>query len=102
MFSRIPGFYSTSAYTAVIFSTHLVTVKGEVFTTTTVLVPGKYSYTLSQQPSLSVPPYFLQIAYASLLCMHEDLSERGLSKVAFTFKISCKYSEAQKSKLTIM
>ena len=30
----ILGFYSTSGYTAVIFSAHLVTVKCEVFTTT--------------------------------------------------------------------
>ena len=34
MFSGIRGFYSTSSYTAVIFSAHLVAVKCEVFTTT--------------------------------------------------------------------
>ena len=33
-FRGIPGFYSTSGYTAVIFSAHLVAVKCEVFTTT--------------------------------------------------------------------
>ena len=50
-FREIPGFYSTSGYMAVIFSAHLVTVNCEVFTATPVLVPGKYSYALSQQPS---------------------------------------------------
>ena len=33
-FRGIPGFYSTSGYTAVILSAHLVAVKCEVFTTT--------------------------------------------------------------------
>ena len=33
-FRRISGFHSTSGYIAVIFSTHLVTMKCEVFTTT--------------------------------------------------------------------
>ena len=33
-FRGIPGFYSTSGYTAVILSVHLVAVKCEVFTTT--------------------------------------------------------------------
>ena len=33
-FRGIPGFYSTSSYTAVIFSAHLVAVKCEVFITT--------------------------------------------------------------------
>ena len=33
-FRAIPGFYSTSSCTAVIFSAHLVAVKWEVFTTT--------------------------------------------------------------------
>ena len=44
------------------------------------LVPGKYSYALGQQPSWCIPPYFQQIVCASSLCMYEDLSEteRGL------------------------
>ena len=40
MFRGIPGFYSTSSavdYTAVIFRTHLVAMKCEVFTTTIVV-----------------------------------------------------------------
>ena len=39
------------------------------------LVPGKYSYALRQQPSWCVPPYFQQIVYASPLRTCEDLSE---------------------------
>ena len=39
------------------------------------LVPGKYSYVLGQQPSW---PYFQQIAYASPLRMRKDLSESSL------------------------
>ena len=42
------------------------------------LVPGKYSYVLGQQPSCCVPPHFQQIAYSSQLSMCKDLSERGL------------------------
>ena len=42
------------------------------------LVLGKYSYALRQQPSWRVPPYFRQISHASLLCMLKNLSERGL------------------------
>ena len=33
-FRKIPGFYLTSGYTAVIFAAHLVTMKCQVFTTT--------------------------------------------------------------------
>ena len=33
-FRGIPGFYSTSGYTAMVFSTHLVAVKCEGFTAT--------------------------------------------------------------------
>ena len=40
------------------------------------LVPGKYSYALGQQPSWRVPPYFPQVAYASPLRMREDWSQR--------------------------
>ena len=42
------------------------------------LVPGKYSYAFSQQPSWKVPPCCRQIAYVSPLRMHGELSERGL------------------------
>ena len=41
------------------------------------LVLGKYSYAISQQPSWHVPPYFRQISHASPLLMCENLSERG-------------------------
>ena len=63
MFRKIPDFYLTSSavdYMAVIFCTHFVAVKCEVFTTSTreiqlfsllVLVLGKYSYVLGQQPA---------------------------------------------------
>ena len=34
MFCKFPGFYSTSGYMSIIFSAHLVTMKWEVFTTT--------------------------------------------------------------------
>ena len=54
MFCGIPGFYSTSGavdYTAVIFCAHLVAWNARFL-----LVLGKYSYALSQQPSWHVPP----------------------------------------------
>ena len=40
------------------------------------LVLGKYSYALGQQPSWRVPPYFRQFSLASPLRMRENLSER--------------------------
>ena len=44
------------------------------------LVLGKYSYALGQQPSWCVPPYIRQIVHASPLRMRENLNERGLFK----------------------
>ena len=75
MFRGIPGFYSTSGYTAGIFSTHLVAVKCEVFTTTST---RKIKLCARPATQLTRPPYFRQIAYANPLRMREDLSERGL------------------------
>ena len=66
-FHRVPGFYWTSRavdYMAVIFYTHLDTVKCKVCPTT---VLGKYSCVLSQQSSWRIPLDFQQIAYASPL-----------------------------------
>ena len=42
------------------------------------LVLGKYSYTLGQQPSWRVPLYLRLISHASPLRMREKLSDRGL------------------------
>ena len=61
-FRGIPGFYSTSGYTAVIFSAHLVAVKCEVFTTTSTREIQLYARPATQ---LTRSPYFRQIAYAS-------------------------------------
>ena len=52
-FRGIPGFHSTSGYTAVVFSTHLVAVKCEGFTATST---REYSYAFGQQPSWHVTP----------------------------------------------
>ena len=49
------------------------------------LVLGKYSYMLGQQPSWHVPPYFWQISHASPLHMPENLSERGLFPCVFSW-----------------
>ena len=42
------------------------------------LVSGKYSCALSQQPTWRLPPYLRQITCASPLHMYKDLSGRGL------------------------
>ena len=76
-FRGIPGFYSTSGavdWSAVIFSVHLVAVTWNARFLLLVVL-GKYSYSLGQQPSWRVPPYFRQIAYTSPLRVREDLSE---------------------------
>ena len=74
IFRGIPGFYSTNGYTAGIFSAHLVSVKCEVFTTTSAREIQLCARPATQQKRY---PYFRQIAYASPLRMREDLSERG-------------------------
>ena len=67
MFHRVPGFCSTSRaveYMALLFYTHLDTVKCKVCPTS---VLGKYSCVLSQQSSWHISLYFQQIVYASPL-----------------------------------
>ena len=49
------------------------------------LVLGKYSYTLGQQLSWHVPPYFWQISHASPLHMPENRSEKGLFPCVFSW-----------------
>ena len=66
-FCGIPGLYSTSG-ALLPWNVMLLLL----------LVLGKCSYALGQQPSWCVTPYFWQISHASPLCMREYLSERGL------------------------
>ena len=85
-FCGIPGFYSTSGavdYMAVIFCALLVAVKCKVFITTS--TREYIRYTLGQQPSWHVPPYFRQISHASPLHVPKNLSERGLFPCVFSW-----------------
>ena len=66
-FRGIPGFYSTSGALSPWNVMFLL-----------LLVLGKYSYALGQQPSWCVTPYFRQISHASPLRMPKNLSKRGL------------------------
>ena len=72
-FHRIPGFYSTSGYTAVIFSAHLVAVRCEIFTTT-----STREIQLCTRPGTQLTRSPLLLLNASPLRMRGDLSERGL------------------------
>ena len=85
-FCGIPGFYLTSGavdYMAVIFCALLVAVKCKVFITTS--TREYIRYTLGQQPSWHVPPYFRQISHASPLHVPKNLSERGLFPCVFSW-----------------
>jgi len=83
-FRKIPGFYFTSGYTAMIFSAHLVAMKCKVFTTTSTREIQLCAWPATQ---LTHSPHFWQIAYASPLFMRADLTIiQELSRPPFCFK----------------
>ena len=75
MFHGIPIFYLTTGAVAVTFSTHLLAVKWEGFTTAST---REIQLGIWPATQLTRPPYFRQIVYGSPLRMSRYVSERGL------------------------